>query len=324
MVGCVWLTLSAACGRAPAPEELSESGAKPAVRDGPEKPPEPSPPGVEPAAEATDGPDSSLTVLDPAVAESLERVLRGGDKHIYVIELAEDQVLDVSVEQRGVDVVAKLTSPRGRQLLRVDNPSGANGRFGPEPVFWVAEEVGRYRLTVDAPGGSGHYTIRLLPVRAAAEVDLRRGVAERAKADGDGLYERGEGNSWRQALERYEEAWTGFAKLGDDVRQADARFRIGEIWKRLGDETQASRAYGEALPLYEAAGNERQQALVLHQLCSLYADQRDQVDLALAPCLRALELWQKLDDRLGRGKELQRVGAYLSTSSSVSPGLELL
>ncbi len=284
------MVLLAACEEAP-PERYLDGDSRPAA--------------------ATESSKTTATVLDPAGSASLDRQLGGGETHAYAIDLAIGQVLDVQVEQHGVDVVAELRGPEEQDLLQVDNPSGAAGTVGPERVFWVAEASGQHRLTIRALGGlssSGRYTIRSQPVRAAEPDDVRRAAAERAKARADVLAQNRMPPALLQAAGEYGEALAGFRALDDDARQADTHFGLGEVWKKLNKGDQAEDEYGRALSLYQATGNLRQQALVLNQSCHLQIYQSARADLALEPCLKAVDLWPVVKDRLGLAKSSNNLG----------------
>src|SRR5437868_15042925 len=89
------------------------------------------------------------------------RELGGGQAHTYRFMLTSGQYLHVVVEQRGIDVVVTLFGPDEQRIVNVDSP---NGTQGPEPVSWVAETNGSYRLEVsalDKTAAAGHYEVQL-------------------------------------------------------------------------------------------------------------------------------------------------------------------
>jgi hypothetical protein len=97
--------------------------------------------------------------------------LAGGRRHAYRISLGADQFLKVIVEQQGIDVVAQVSGPDGKQILEFDSESRPQGR---EEVSLVAEAAGSFLLIVrpkldGAPAGS--YEIRVEELRAATDND---------------------------------------------------------------------------------------------------------------------------------------------------------
>jgi len=244
-------------------------------------------------------------LLKPALR--LERELKAGEVQAFEIALEADQTLDLVVDQQGGDVVVTLLDPQGEQLLRVDNPSGADGSEGPERVVWVSEKPASYRLTVSGFGAQGgHYTILLAEVRSATESDRVRATAELTMSEADLLYNQ-DRRRCQQTIGKYEAALAAFQALGDRSREADALYRLGRSWQGLGASRQALEAYERARDFYEETENERQQAITLHNLCSIYKSEYE-LEKALDRCQRALLLWQRVGDRMGRAKSSNMSG----------------
>jgi hypothetical protein len=113
--------------------------------------------------------------LKPGVA--VERTLAAGQSHTYTVALEADQVLQLVVDQRGIDVVVRAFSPDGALLGEFDSP---NGTEGPENVSLISTTAGSYRIEV-APLGQqedpqpGRYEIKILELRAATEQELQAG-----------------------------------------------------------------------------------------------------------------------------------------------------
>ncbi len=121
------------------------------------------------------GPQTGGTPLQPGTP--IERTLAAGQVHTYSVSLEQDQLLQLVVDQRGIDVVVRVFSPVGRRLGEFDSP---NGTEGPENVSVIAETSGAYRIEV-APLGQmdnpapGRYEIKILEVRKATEEELQAG-----------------------------------------------------------------------------------------------------------------------------------------------------
>lgn len=117
---------------------------------------------------------SGPTDLTPGT--SIERTLAAGQTHSYNVSLEEDQLLQLVVEQRGIDIVVRVFSPAGRRLGEFDSP---NGTDGPEDVSVIAEVKGVYRIDVAPLGGyenpKGRYEIKIVEVRKATEQELQAG-----------------------------------------------------------------------------------------------------------------------------------------------------
>ena len=105
----------------------------------------------------------------------IERSINGSQTHTYTVTTEEKHLVQVTLEQRGVDVVVSVFSPAGKKLGEYDTP---NGTDGPENVSFVVVEQGPYRIDVkplqaDAP--SGRYEIKIGEIRDATEDELKAG-----------------------------------------------------------------------------------------------------------------------------------------------------
>src|SRR5215813_7599255 len=126
--------------------------------------------------------------------KTIRRELAGGQEHTYRIRLDANQFLKVVVEQKGIDVVAHVSGPEGKQILEFDSESRPQGR---EEVSLVAEVAGTFLLTIrpklnGAPAGS--YEIRIEESRAATDTDralhdARNQLEKSVKLRHDGKYD---------------------------------------------------------------------------------------------------------------------------------------
>ena len=105
--------------------------------------------------------------LEPG--KTVERDLAGGESHTYLISLASGQFLHAVIGQRQTDLMATLFGPDGRQVGQFD------GRwYGPEPVCYVAEASGNYRLEVrplNQTATRGAYLLKVEELRAPTPQD---------------------------------------------------------------------------------------------------------------------------------------------------------
>ena len=103
----------------------------------------------------------------------IEKSIGGTQTHSYTVKADEENLVQLSVEQRGVDVVVSVFSPAGKKLSEHDTP---NGKEGLENVSFVVAEQGAYRIDVtplqsDAP--MGRYEIKIGEIRHATEEELK-------------------------------------------------------------------------------------------------------------------------------------------------------
>lgn len=117
---------------------------------------------------APSAPEATPLVLGvPASA----RELSGGQKHIYQLTLTQGQYAKVTVEQRGVDVVAHLLAADGQLCANVDSRRTTEGS---ERIELVAEASGNHRIEIEPSLpkiGAGTYSIQVTEVREATAND---------------------------------------------------------------------------------------------------------------------------------------------------------
>ena len=106
----------------------------------------------------------------------IERELSGDQIHDFNVSLEVNDYVELVVEQRGIDVIVKVTSPAGKSVGQFDTPNGNNG---PEHVSFVALTPGKYNVSIGPLSpetkSAGRYVIKLLEVRQATEQELKVG-----------------------------------------------------------------------------------------------------------------------------------------------------
>src|SRR3954452_23652636 len=118
-----------------------------------------SPPGGKPVARvAPIHPAARLLRLAPGALDAV--VLKGGEERAYLLDLAAGQYAGLVVDQQGIDVAVRLKAPDGRVVAAIES---LNGIIGPEPLPFVAETGGRFRLEIGSSPGApaGRYVLRL-------------------------------------------------------------------------------------------------------------------------------------------------------------------
>ncbi len=117
------------------------------------------------------GADAATEAIPLAPATTQEREISGASADYYELTAKTGEFLHMEVEQLGVDVDVRLCDPKGRELLRVDNFTGA---AGVESVYAIAEIPGTYRLEVKTLNSSdfGRYRVSSHSPRAHSQHDL--------------------------------------------------------------------------------------------------------------------------------------------------------
>lgn len=193
------------------------------------------------------------TPLPAAPGMEVEREIAAGESHAYRLSLAAGRYAEVTVEQRGIDLVIHLQGPDGRPERRVDSLYGPRGM---EPVPWLGGPGGDFLLEVQAPAGAGagSYLLRLDALRPPTAADRGRVAGEEAFAAGEALRRQGGEEPLQRAVERGLAALELFRAAGSTHREADVFLSLGSIHSELGQYSSARRAYGQALELFRATG----------------------------------------------------------------------
>ena len=236
--------------------------------------------------------------MSPGV--SLERVLTAGGTHLYKISLDSDCFVEVSIEQEGIDLAARLFDPKGRQLLESDSP---NGDRGPERLLWLTTEAGAYKIEVTATPQprTGHYRLRLQLRRSAREEDRRRAAAAGLLQDAARLRKRGGREALRTAGDLYERAAGLFSRQRDHRGEALAVHLMGQTQGQLGDTATQLAAFERGAALCRALNDAHGEALLLTQIGKLRAEKGEHPQ-ALAAFGEALARFQLLGDEIRQAR----------------------
>jgi erythromycin esterase len=125
--------------------------------------------------------DSSNEARQLVPGAPVERAMKGSEAHRYRVSLAAGELLEVVVDQRGIDVVGAAFGPDGKKIAEVDSP---NGTQGPEPVSVAAGASGVYEIEVrslEAGAAPGRYEIRIEALLSAEQ--YRRRLADEQARD---------------------------------------------------------------------------------------------------------------------------------------------
>jgi CHAT domain-containing protein/Tfp pilus assembly protein PilF len=212
----------------------------------------------------------SLTTLEQGKA--IEREISGKNADRYDLPLQAGQFAEISVEQRGIDVVIDTIDPDGKILAEFDSESRPQGEE--RVVVACGMAAAHYQLRVKpkySRAPAGRYEIKLTATRAATEQDRLLSEAhvlslQAEKSNDSGKYE--------DSLQLYTHA------LGDAEKALGPKDAyVGALLVKLGDIERTTDNRGKAEELYQRAitvdnaalGNENPQtAWAIDRLGTLY------------------------------------------------------
>jgi CHAT domain-containing protein len=262
------------------------------------------------ARSAPFGVEPERAVLRPGVPHEL----REGEEHEYRLELAPGEVVDATVEQRGIDVSLSLADPGGEVLLSLDSPTGTKGA---ERLVAIAQTGGAYDLRVRGGQGAGASVLRLGEPRPAGPRDHMHAQAFREYSRGEAL--RREGATGRlQALVHYGEALRLWKALGAADLQINALYRQRRIFEDLGNLSAAAETWRQAVPLAPTPLDRSLFLSTLSRLCKQLGD----LEQARSTAEQALALAPRTGDPEARAAALNNLALVYRAWGENDPALE--
>ena len=232
--------------------------------------------------------------LDPlAPGKTIERELKGGDKHRFSVQLNANDFLKLSVIQKGIDVVVRLLGPDGKILQEVDSPNGTQGE---EPLSFISNQAGSYTVEIDAlekTAPPGKYRLKPEAIKTATEQDhaaleIERLNDEAQKLQREGKYDQGVPLA-QQAVEKSE------TQLGSAHPLVTYSLNnLAALYWAKGDYPQAEQLFQRILAIREKTldSDDPNIGLSLNNLGTLYQTKGD-YNRAEPLYQRALAIWEK-------------------------------
>jgi CHAT domain-containing protein len=251
----------------------------------------------------------------------LERALKGGESHSFEINLNADQFLQLSVEQKGIDVEVVLTAPDGKRISHMDS---MNSLWGPEPLVVVAEQAGRYQVQVDSPdkaAAPGRYEIKIAALHPATAGDQNHVTAERRMEKASDQASQGDPDSLRAAIAEFDQAIDYFKTSEDRYRCALAFYSAGVTYAELSEFRKAADYYEQALPLFHQLGEQHMEGSTLNNLGGAY-DVLGDLQKALALYESALDLVHAVGDQPTEASTLNNIGKIHGDMSDWQKAIE--
>lgn len=231
-------------------------------------------------------------VSAPGRGKSIVQRISGGETHSYRVTLAVGQFARVTVEQRGADVALSLSGPDGKKLLDVDSP---NGNRGPEPVSWIAEQAGDYKLEVTASGKeAGSYEIKMVELRKAVGKDRSHVEAIRAFMEAEQLVKKNTAESTKSAITKYEEALAQFRNFGDRYGEGLSLSYLGSAYKLLGESEKALDQLTQSSAIWRDLKRNNEQARTLKEIARVYHSS-GQYEKSVSFLSQSQALWEALN-----------------------------
>ncbi len=273
--------------------------------------------------------------------KSMDREIGSGQVHSYNLTVQRGEVIELTAEQRGVDLALRLFGPSGDLLSEMDLPIGD---LGSEKIVAFAKVAGEYRVEVQAgQAGPGNYEIDLNQ-RVADENDRSRAKAAELLYEGRLFEKAGDHASASLSFQASMELWERGGDLlgraialerlgatleaqGDYLSSIKARetsisllasvnelrlqalghLTIGHLYFKVGQMAEAERHYTDALRRARAALDDRSETWAVIRLADVYKV-RGETQLALDSLSTALDRLDRVKDQRYRAGVLHSLG----------------
>lgn len=266
-------------------------------------------------------PVCAQTAKDLPALAAVTRDLKGGESHAYRISLTSGQFLHALVEQQDIDVVTSVFTPDGKQFSECDSP---NDRWGPEAITFVAPVAGDYRVEIKSsnePAVSGRYEIKIVALREPTAIDKGHAAAQLLFEEGLKLRRQQGAPPKRSAIEKYQQALPLFEAAGDNYRRALTLLAIGIAYYQVNDARKALDYFDRAIALSVALKDRRLEAGA-HTWAGGMRDIVGDVDKALDHYHRAIKLARNGGSRFAEGSALLNIGKIYSDLADWQQGLD--
>lgn len=193
---------------------------------------------------------------------SEEIPIRPGESDEHTFTLAPGDFLGIVVEQAEIDVTLELFDPRGRKIGKSDRN---DFWLWEEEMALLAERPGSYKLKIIPSNGyspPGAYRIQVDGPRRLRAGDRTRLAALRAMREAGEAYRYDD----ETRLTRLEEARKRWRELGNERRQAEILYQMGDSLHRLGRLEESVQRFEDSIALWEKIGNPDRRAWTLCEI----------------------------------------------------------
>jgi CHAT domain-containing protein/tetratricopeptide (TPR) repeat protein len=241
------------------------------------------------------------------VSKPAEGEIAGGQAHRYRLMLTQGQFMHLVVEQKGIDLVAAMIDPGGKEIRRVDSTGTSQG---PEIIYLIAKASGSYQLEVSASekeSAPGRYQAKIEELRNATAEDERRAAWHEAFAEGMNLRSQATAESLQAAIGKYQEALHNLGNPAATAAEADTLLGLGGVYYLVGRRKEALEVFLRELPLRRAIGDRTGEVDTLNNIGMVY-DSLGEKRMALDHYNQALPLRRAAGDNSGEAATLNNIG----------------
>jgi CHAT domain-containing protein/Tfp pilus assembly protein PilF len=279
-------------------------------------------------AGAASGDASDIGVLEPN--KPVKGELAGGETHSYRITLDAGQFVRVVVDQPRINIALSAFDPSEKLIIEAD----MFGIGDPEEISLVSATPGPYKIKLRSPDPTapkGQYQVEVRELRAATDKDRAGSAALTLVAEGLLLYASQTADSYRKAIDKYNQSVPLWQSVKDPAWEATAYYLMAGTYLLLGEKEKAFDYANRALPVAHAAAQrpgdqERRlgikvEANALDTLGRAHTEYGDRKK-ALELFNQALQLHRSIGDRVGEINTLNNLGIGYNSTGDARKALE--
>jgi CHAT domain-containing protein len=193
------------------------------------------------------------------VGKHFERQIAGTEIHTYQLDLLVDQIAEVTVDQRGIDLVIWTYDPKGQKISEIDGIRAGDY----ESVNFLGEIAGTYRLeirTTSPTAPAGQYDIKIKELRAATQQDKSSYAGATLVSTAFTLERQGSADGFRKAIEKYKEALPIFKSANLRTWEANVLYLMANDYVSLGEKQKALEFGTQAVEVSKIAAQQGDKA----------------------------------------------------------------
>jgi CHAT domain-containing protein/tetratricopeptide (TPR) repeat protein len=253
----------------------------------------------------------------------LTRPLPAGEPQAISIVLAAGVCLRAAVSSTVADTEVRLLTEEG-EVARELALNVRGGESNREPITFIAERAGRYRIEVRTgeKEADGEFTVDVEDIRPPTPEDRMRSAAEQSFWEALAAHGRRGEENLRAALRLYRTSLGGWSELGDEWMQGYLLNEIGWVHRVLGEHQQALDHYLRALPLLRSSGYLRGEAAALNNIANILQG-RGEIRTALDYFNRSLDVVRQTGNRQTEAILLNNIGVLHQGIGEYQTALDL-
>src|SRR5262245_18617230 len=199
--------------------------------------------------------EQSAVIAQLEQGKPIEQAIAAGETHAHQLTLDAGQYARVAIFQRRINVAVSLFDPDGKKITEEDWFSVGDS----ELVSMIVETKTTFRIEVRAPdkaGTKGSYEIKVKELQPATEREKSIVAGDRQFAEGMQLIRQPDQDSWRKAIEKYQQSIQHWQAAREPAWEASALYLIGYTYIALRDKQKAFDYLNQAIQVAQAAAEQ--------------------------------------------------------------------